>query len=106
MLTPMGTRPYIKAFCPQTPLKDNFPPKAYSKVVFQRGYLSQPQVMAINAQLGDVVAAKELGAQERQPEDVPREQEGATAAGQAQRPEAGRPPRPRLPSEGNHPQQP
>ena len=30
ILTPQGTKPFIKAFCPSTPLKDNYPSKHLS----------------------------------------------------------------------------
>lgn len=34
MLTPIGARAFVKAFCPKTPLKSNFPPKVHTRVVF------------------------------------------------------------------------
>lgn len=49
ILTPTGTKPFIKAFCPQTPLIDNYPSEKLSmKTIFQKGQMSESQVVELN----------------------------------------------------------
>ena len=49
ILTPTGSKPYIKAFCPSTPLKDNYPSKQLSmSTVYQKGNFDQSQIKDLN----------------------------------------------------------
>jgi len=49
VLTPNGTKPYIKAFCPQTPLLENYPSKHLSmRTIFQRGQINESQILELN----------------------------------------------------------
>ena len=50
ILTPQGTKPFIKAFCPSTPLRDNYPSKnMHMRVLYQKGNITPSQIGDINS---------------------------------------------------------
>ena len=51
VLTPQGSKPYIKAFCPKTPLFESYPNKLFMRPVYQRGVVNNLQMKEINKQI-------------------------------------------------------